>query len=101
MSDWMSEVTYDMLQGKQQELADVIGVEATLKLCEYVQGNGFYIPKNDRAYVKLRNRYLRKDYAENNWSIKALANKYGLTESSVRKIVKDMRPGQMKLKDYL
>ena len=73
MSEWLKEVTYEMLQPKQQELADIIGVEATLRLCEYVQGHGLYIPSNDRAFKKLRNRQMRIDYAKGNWSIAALS----------------------------
>ena len=97
MSEWMKEISYEMLQPKQQELADVIGIEATLKLCEYVQSHGLYIPSNDRAFKKLRNRQIRKDYVNGNWSIAALSSKYGLTDVHVRNIVRDLAPRQVGL----
>lgn len=99
MEDWMDEITYDMLQPKQQELADIIGLKATLKLCEYVQGGNIYIPQNARAFCKLRNRLIRRDYTEGNWSIGALARKYRLTEVSIRGIIKDIVPRQTGLFD--
>lgn len=99
MSDWMQEVSYEMLQPKQQEIADIIGIEATLKLCEYVQGHGLYIPSNDRAFKKLRNRQLRNDYLKGNWSIAALSKKYGLTDVHIRNIVRDLAPRQVGLFD--
>lgn len=99
MSDWMSEITYDMLQPKQQEMADVIGIEATLKLCEYVQGHGLYIPSNDRAFKKIRNRQIRHDYIKGGWSIAALSKKYGLTDVSVRNIVRDVAPKQIGIEE--
>ena len=99
MSDWMKEITYEMLQPKQQELADVIGIEATLKLCEYVQSHKLYIPGNDRAFKQLRNRQLRSDYLKGNWSIDALSRKYGLTDTRVRDIVRDIVPRQTGLFD--
>lgn len=99
MSDWMSEITYDMLQPKQQEMADIIGIEATLKLCEYVQGRGLYIPSNDRAFKKIRNRRIRHDYMKGNWSITALSRKYGLTDVSIRNIVRDVAPNQMRIEE--
>lgn len=98
MNGWMKEITYDMLQPRQQEIADIIGVEATLKLCEYVQGSGLYIPKNDRAFAKLRNRWLKHDYIQGNWSVGALAKRYNLTEDMVRKIVRDIKPEQLRFK---
>ena len=89
MDDWMKEITYDMLPPKQQELADVIGLEATLKLCDYVAGQGMYIPGNDRAFMQLRNRRIRRDYFEKGMGIAALGRKYGLTANRIRGIVQE------------
>ena len=92
----MREITYDMLQPKQQELADVIGMEATLKLCEYAQSHSVYIPSNDRAFKKLRNRQIRRDYTDGGWSISALSRKYDLTDATIREIVRGFAPKQMR-----
>ena len=101
MSDWMNEITYDMLQPKQQEIADVIGIEATLKLCEYFQGRGLYIPSNDKAFKKIRNQQIRHDYLKGGWSISALCRKYSLTDVRIRDIVRDIVPKQIGIKECI
>lgn len=100
MSDWMNEITYDMLPPPHQKIADVVGVRAALELCEHVQGAGLYIPKTDRAYNKIRNRQIRMDYIRGGWTASALAKKYHLSEASIRRIIKDFRPGQMRIEEF-
>ena len=101
MNDWMSELTYDMLQSKQQEIADVIGIEATLKLCEVYGGvQNLYIPKNDKVREKLRNRQIRMDYAHGGHRVSSIAKDNRLSERTIQKIVKPARPRQMHIEEF-
>lgn len=102
MSDWMSKVTYEMLPDNQKALADVIGIEATLKLCEVWGGdNSLYIPKNDKVKARLRDQEIREKYVKGNYRTTLLKEQYGLSGQAVRNIVRDVRPLQMQLEDYL
>ena len=102
MNDWMNKVTYDMLPDSQKELADVIGVEATLKLCEVWGGDSSkYIPKNDKVKARLRDMEIRDKFANGNYKVSYIKDQYGLSGQMVRNIVRDDRPVQTKIEDYL
>lgn len=55
-------VNYEDLSVKQRELADVIGVEATLKLCEALGGKSVYIPGNLWFDRQEQDRRIREDF---------------------------------------
>ena len=95
MKDWKSEVTLEKLPDANRKLAEVIGVEAMLKLCERYGGESLYIPMTDAIYAAVRREWIRKEYAHHNSNPKWLAKKYGLSEREVQRIVRDIRPDQL------
>lgn len=102
MSEWMKEVTYEMLQPKQQDLAEVIGIEATLKLCEVYGGmQNLYIPKNDKVRKKLRNREICRNYAMYGQRVGHIAKNSGLSERTIQEIVKPVRPVQTRMDEIV
>ena len=98
---WYAEVSIDDLAGTQQSMAEIIGVEATLMLCEVYGGAGLYIPKNDKPYeVFIRNREIRRRYLKGA-SIRTLAAEHNLTDRSILRIVQGYKPQQVKVFDLL
>ena len=99
MADWKSEVTFDMLPIAHKRIAEVIGVEATLKLCETFGGESIYIPLTDAVYALVRKRWIREEYVRNNCNTRWIAKKYGLSEREVQRIVTEVRPDQISVFD--
>ena len=58
-------VKYDDLPAKQRALADVIGVEETLKLCEVLGGKCAYIPGSYWFDQREQDRQIREDFETN------------------------------------
>lgn len=90
---WMEGVTMDMLPEAHRKFAEVIGVEATLKLCAMWGGDDPYIPMADTIYLNIRDKMIRKEYA-NGYTIPRLAKRYHLSKRTIRKKVQDIRPIQ-------
>ena len=84
--EWMQDVTIDMLPPQHQWLAEVIGVDAALTLCETYGGDEPYIPQYNTAYAWIRAQRIRKEHAEG-CDVRALARKYQLREVEVRYIL--------------
>lgn len=97
MKDWKDEVTLEMLPEPNRKLAEVIGVEAMLKLCERYGGETLYIPMTDAAYAVVRRRWIREEYARHGPKVSWLAKKYRVSEREVQRIVRDVRPDQMSM----
>lgn len=97
--DWKNEVTLEMLPAAHRKLADVIGIEATLKLCETFGGESLYIPLTDAVYAMVRRKWIREEYVHNNSNIRWIAKKYGLSEREVQRIVNEVRPDQLSIFD--
>lgn len=96
------------LREEQQQIAEVIGVEAYLMLTKRFGGTSIYIAKAEEILQrKSRDEKIRSEFNGSNYS--QLATKYGLTEVWIRTIVYDKseeikrKPieGQMSLNDYL
>ncbi len=73
-----------------QEIADIIGVEKAVKLCEVFSGISIYFPKLNTITRKSRYRQLLEDFKESKTSevYKELARKYGYSESHTRAIIR-------------
>lgn len=83
------QIELSMLPEEYQETAEVIGVEAFLKLCYHYGGSNLYIPKQDRVTRHIRDSKIKKEFKGGNY--KELARKFGLSESHIRKIVGNKR----------
>ena len=87
----MEGITRDMLPEAHRKLAEVIGLEATLQLCEAYGGAPLYIPKLDAVVAAQRARRIRSEYDGMNTS--ALARRYGISMRTVQMILSEA-PGR-------
>lgn len=99
----MEGMQLNKLPEPHRKLAEVIGVEAMMRLCETYGGMSFTVPKVDKILAAERNEQIRSEYNGYNTSI--LAKKYGLTVRMVQVIV-DGAPhkqldGQIGFEDFL
>ena len=96
--EWAKDVTMEMLPEAHRKFAEVIGVEATVKLCATWGGGTPYIPIADTLYTVVRDGMIRREFARG-ISVPHLARRYDLTERTVQRIVQDIRPEQITLLD--
>ncbi len=92
---------------KYENAQNILPKELIKKLQEYTDGVYLYIPKKDdnrrpwgecsgvKRELTTRNEEICKKYL-NGFSVKELASKYHLTESSIRRIVKQVRDLMMR-----
>lgn len=83
--DWGRRLTFDDLPDAHKKLAEIIGVEAMLKLSEACGGINLYIPMIDGVKTAARAKEIREEY--NGRNIARLARKYGLSVRAVYLIV--------------
>ncbi len=97
------------LQEQHREIAESVGMDGFLKLVKTFGGSAIYIPQM-REVTKMRvYRKISEEFDGTN--IKALANKYEVSESTVYNVVRDQIksgehkhpqvPGQMSLADLM
>ena len=84
--NWRDFVCEEMLPDSHRKLVDVIGLEATLQLCDVFGGESVYIPRNDRTFAAVRAYIIKKEH-QAGMSAKQLARKYGLSVRMAEKIV--------------
>lgn len=84
----LGRVKYENLPENQRELADVIGVEATLKLCEAMGGNKPYFPGPDYAYRIERNQKIF-ECAQVGATATQLARQFGTSPTNIRRILRE------------
>ena len=95
------------LDQEQQEVAEVIGLENYKQLIARYGGTSIYIPKADRKERMKRNEQIRITF--DGYNFRELAQKFGLTEVTIRSIVSDKvkeiraqpMDGQLSLLDLL
>lgn len=75
------------LAGIYQEIAEVIGIEATLLLHKEFQGQQITLPK--KLYSK--KHIMHQLQEENTLDIKHIASKYGYTERRLRQMLKESK----------
>lgn len=83
----MEDITRDMLPEAHRRLAEVIGLEATLRLCEAYGGAPLYIPKMDALVAARRDLSIRAEYDGMNTA--ALARRYGVSMRTVQMILSE------------
>ena len=79
------EMLIENLHGIAREIALIIGVENTIKLCKAFGGGDLYIPKLDTREVRNRRIYEER---KNGKKVRAIAVKEGLTVRQVWGIIK-------------
>lgn len=102
------ELTLDNLKEEQRQIAEIIGVDAYLKLTRVFGGTAIYIAKAEEIVKRAdRDKQIREEFDGSNYA--QLAVKYGLTEVWIRNIVYDKaqeikkKPidGQISMDDFL
>ena len=86
-----------------QDLVRVIGLEATMRLCQEFGGTDTYIPKVDGLLAAKQRELIRQEW--NGYNAEQLARRYGVSARWIRKLVEDVKapeiPGQMSVADFL
>lgn len=85
----LENIQLEDLAGDQLQLATVIGIEAYRELVKEYGGSHIYIPEHETFKAAQRNATIRKEF--NGYNFRELGKKYGLTESSIRRIVDDIK----------
>ena len=75
------------LSQEQKKIADLIGKDNFKKLMEEYGGTYFYIQKTDKIERMERNEQIKAEF--DGYNFRELAQKYGLTEVTIRSIVSD------------
>ena len=98
MEEWLSEIDPKELGGIMGQIAELIGLEATLKLAQTFGGANLYIPKPDLLLASMRDRRIRDEYRQGK-TVRELALRYNLSESWVREVLakSGIQTGQMSL----
>lgn len=98
--DNQDKVFIDNLQGDLKKIAEVIGLEPTLKLAKKFRGTHLYIASIDSLLRHLRDFKIRQDF-KRGVNIRGLVTKYSLTERQVRRILKGIEESQVLLDSLL
>ncbi len=81
----MEDFTREMLPEAHRRLSEVIGIEATIRLCEAYGGAPLYIPKLDALNAARRDERIRAEYDGMNTQV--LARRYGVSRRTVQAVV--------------
>lgn len=109
----MEELTLDDLPDSQREIAEVIGIDNLLKLSDNFAGNPLYIQQRRELEKEMVYRRIFREF--NGGNVQELTQRYGVSKTTVYKIVKEKReemakkrrqekavlPGQISLMDLL
>ena len=86
-----------------EDLVRVIGLDATIRLCNEYGGTPLYVPKVDGLVSAKRRDTILREY--NGYNIRKLAIKHKLTVRAVQLMVQGKRPpeldGQVSLQDII
>ncbi len=103
------EIAIEDLQEQHKLIAESIGMESFLNLVRAFGGSAIYIPQMKEVTKMRTYRKISEEFDGTN--IKVLANKYGVSESTVYNIVREQIqsgehrhpqiPGQMSIADML
>lgn len=97
VTEWLDEISIEDIPQNYQPLAKAIGIKALMLLAQEVGGTTLYVPKAESLVQEVRDRKIRAEFNGSNY--RELARKYNLSESWVRRIVREeaSREGQMSL----
>jgi len=86
IDEFIGEMTPDDLPDPYNQMAELIGIENTVKIINNFGGLKIYFPKGELVIKRLRNGRIFKEY--NGRNLRQLAWKYGLTENWLRTIIR-------------
>ena len=98
-ADWLAEIAaklkIETLPESYRMVAEIVGVENTVKLSNLLGGTAFYFRKISGLILVLRDEQIRAEF--NGVNHKDLARKYNLTEMHIRRILKQKPLEQLNL----
>ena len=80
------DILMEDLQGEHREYANIIGIEALIKLCDEFGGSPIYLPTTRELKRPALYRLIKKEYAGGGISQRNLARKYNISESTVYRL---------------
>ncbi len=83
--DWIKEISIEELPANYQEMAEIVGIENTIRLARHYGGLPFYFLKIDSMLQKRRDEKIRQEFDGHNY--RDLARIYNLSEMHIRRIV--------------
>lgn len=87
-NELLKELKLEDLDGRARELAEAIGMEGFIRLVDTYGGtSNLYVPVAEQLVRPVRDEMIRREY--NGRNIYELARKWGLTDRSIREIVKE------------
>lgn len=81
-----TELSIDDIPKNYRPLAELIGLDKFLLLCDYAKGDELYFPQIDKIFIPVRNRRIKKEF--NGYNKKELARKYNLTVVQIGAIIR-------------
>lgn len=85
--NWTEEIQIKDLPENYQEMAELIGIENTMRLAEYFGKQGFYFKSLEEIIRKKKREYIIKNFKGGNH--KELARATGYSEQWVYEILKE------------
>lgn len=76
------------LESPYDEIANEVGIEATIKIATLLQGQQIYFPMLERSYGNSKRNLIRKEF--NGFNYKELASKYSYSERWIRIVCDDL-----------
>lgn len=83
------DISYEDLTPDQRDIYDCIGAQAYERLVQRYGGLSIYVAKADSVIRSARDEKIRRDF--NGYNFKYLANKYNLSERTIRSITAEIR----------
>ena len=81
----LSNININNLSGLQKELAEIVGLDAYVKLVKKYGGDEIYVAKEDRIISMIRDKEIYRKFNGENYS--QLAKEYNLAVRTVYEIV--------------
>lgn len=77
----------DIKNPAMAELAELVGIEAMMKIVETYSGSALYIPKTESVLAAIRDRHIREEFDGTNGH--KLAIRYNVSDSWVLRVVNE------------
>lgn len=77
----------DIKNPAMADLAELVGIEAMIKIVEMFSGSMLYIPKMESVLAPIRDRHIREEFDGTN--SRKLAIRYNVSESWVFRVVNE------------
>lgn len=80
-----NEIRLEDISNSYKEIAEIIGIEAFIKLCRVYGGSSMYFPTARAVLKPIRDKNIKKEF--NGSNLRALSLKYDICETQIRKIL--------------